>query len=196
MDWRSMGFDGDLISTLHDLIDFTEDAGKHLTSTTSTPSHAYVRDAKAMAKTQADVKESPNSFEYVVDMPGVKPTEVKVQLEDGNVLVVSGERKRVKEREEKEGIKYVRMERRAGKFMRRFVLPENANTDRITARCEDGVVTVMVEKVPPPEPKKPRIIEVMVGSSPSDGTNAGPSSDGAKVGSPSEGAPAVQETQG
>ncbi|KAL9269643.1 17.2 kDa class II heat shock protein-like protein [Drosera capensis] len=137
-----------------------------------------------MAKTQADVKESPNSFEYVVHMLGVKPTEVKVQLEDGSVLVVSSERKRDKEREEKEGIKYERMERRAGKFMRRFVLPEDANTDRITA-----------EKVPPPEPKKPRNIEVKVGSSLSDEPKAGSPSDGVKVDSPSEGAPALQEDQ-
>ncbi|KAL0297190.1 UNVERIFIED_CONTAM: class II heat shock protein [Sesamum radiatum] len=55
------------------------------------------------------------------------------------------------------------MERRVGKFMRKFALPEDANTDKITAVCEDGVLTVTVEKVPPPEPKKPKRIEVKVG---------------------------------
>ncbi|CBI20691.3 unnamed protein product, partial [Vitis vinifera] len=65
-------------------------------------------------------------------------------------------------KEEKEGVKYVRMERRVGKFMRKFALPENANTDKISAVCQDGVLTVTVEKVPPPEPKKPKTIEVKI----------------------------------
>ncbi|RVX17417.1 17.2 kDa class II heat shock protein [Vitis vinifera] len=44
--------------------------------------------------------------------------------------------------------------------MRKFALPENANTDKISAVCQDGVLTVTVEKLPPPEPKKPKTIEV------------------------------------
>jgi len=42
-----------------------------------------------------------------------------------------------------------------GKFMRKFVLPDNADMDKISAVCRDGVLTVTVEKLPPPEPKKP-----------------------------------------
>jgi HSP20 family protein len=33
--------------------------------------------------------------------------------------------------------------------MRRFILPENANTDAISAVCQDGFLTVTVEKLPP-----------------------------------------------
>ncbi|KAF6176880.1 hypothetical protein GIB67_007978 [Kingdonia uniflora] len=120
----------------------------------------YVRDAKAMASTPADVKEYPNSYIFIIDMPGLKSGDIKVAVEDENVLVISGERKR---EEAKEGEKYVRMERRIGKFMRKFVLPENANIDKISAACEDGVLSVSVEKLPPPEPKKPKTIEVRVG---------------------------------
>ena len=67
-----------------------------------------------------------------------------------------------REVEEKEGAKYVRMERRVGKFMRKFVLPEDANIEKISAVCQDGVLTVNVEKLPPPEPKKPKTIEVKI----------------------------------
>ena len=112
-----------------------------------------------MAATPADVKEYPNSYTFIVNMPGLRSGDIKVQVEDSNVLVISGERKR---EEEKEGAKYVRMERRVGKFMRKFVLPENANTDKISAVCQDGVLTVTVEKLPPPEPKKPKTIEVKI----------------------------------
>ncbi|KAE9448577.1 hypothetical protein C3L33_19528, partial [Rhododendron williamsianum] len=105
-------------------------------SAANVPSRTYVRDARAMAATPADV-------------------------EDGNVLLISGERKR--EEEEKDGAKYVRMERRVGKFMRKFILPENANTEAVSAVCQDGVLTVTVQKLPPPEPKKPKTIEVKIG---------------------------------
>ncbi|KAI3705559.1 hypothetical protein L1987_75798 [Smallanthus sonchifolius] len=122
------------------------------------PTGAYVRDARAMAATPADVKEYPGSYVFIVDMPGMKSGDIKVQVEDNNVLVISGERKR----EEEDGVKYVRMERRMGKLMRKFVLPENADMDKISAICQDGMLTVTVEKLPPPESKKPKTIQVQV----------------------------------
>ncbi|CAN6682428.1 unnamed protein product [Malus baccata var. baccata] len=142
MDIRIPGFDAPLFSTLQHIMDVADDAEKSFNA----PTRTYVRDAKAMAATPADVKEYPNSYVFVVDMPGLK----------------SGDIKRKRE-EEKEGVKYVRMERRVGKFMRKFVLPENANVDAISAVCQDGVLTVTVEKLPPPEPKKPKTIEVKIG---------------------------------
>ena len=155
MDLRMIGFDSPLFSALQHMLDGADDSEKSVSAPTST----YVRDAKAMAATPADVKECPNSYTFIVDMPGLKSCDIKVQVEDDNVLVISGERKR---EEEKEGVKYVRMERRVGKFMRKFALPENVNTDKISAVCQDGVLTITVEKLPPPEPKKPKIIEVKI----------------------------------
>ncbi|KAL0394201.1 UNVERIFIED_CONTAM: class II heat shock protein [Sesamum latifolium] len=155
MDFRFLGFDPPLMHTLHNMLDTDDPDGN---KSMSAPTRTYVRDARAMAATPADVKEYPNSYVFVVDMPGLKSGDIKVQVED-NVLLISGERKR---EEEKEGVKYVRMERRIGKFMRKFSLPENANTDKITAVCQDGVLTVTVEKLPPPEPKKPKTIEVKI----------------------------------
>ncbi|KAK4422197.1 class II heat shock protein [Sesamum alatum] len=148
MDIRFLGLDSPLLHALHDTLD-----------SDGAPTRTYVLDAKATAATPADVKEYPNSYVFVVDMPGLKPGDIKVEVEEDNVLLISGERKR---EEEREGAKYVRMERRMGKLMRKFALPENANTDKITAVCQDGVLTVTVEKVPPPEPKKPKTIEVKV----------------------------------
>ncbi|KAE8682621.1 18.8 kDa class II heat shock protein [Hibiscus syriacus] len=127
MDLRNLGFDSPLLTILEDMLDIPEEQEK----TRNNPSRAYVRDAKAMAATPADVMEYPTSY-------------------------------REKEKDEKEGVKYVRMERRVGKFMRKFQLPENANMDKISAVCKDGVLRVTVEKLPPPEPKKPKTIEVKV----------------------------------
>ncbi|XP_052209450.1 17.3 kDa class II heat shock protein-like [Diospyros lotus] len=163
MDVRLMGWDSPILQTLHHMMDI---AGADDTyapggdKSGNVASRTYVRDAKAMAATPADVKEYPNSYQFIVDMPGLKSGDIKVQVEDDNVLLISGERKR--EQEEKDGAKYVRMERRVGKFMRKFVLPDNANTGAISAVCQDGVLTVTVQKLPPPEPKKPKTIEVKV----------------------------------
>ncbi|XP_008808925.1 17.1 kDa class II heat shock protein-like [Phoenix dactylifera] len=144
--------DEPFFSTLQQLMEIPEEMEKAFNA----PTRAYVRDRKAMAATPADVKELPGSLVFLIDMPGIKSGEIKVQVEDDRLLVVSGERKRP---EDKEG-KYLRMERRMGKFMRRFPLPENANLDAISAVFQDGVLTITVEKLPPPEPKKPKTIDV------------------------------------
>ncbi|EOA21728.1 hypothetical protein CARUB_v10002171mg [Capsella rubella] len=148
-----------IISILEDMLDVPEE---HNEKSRNNPSRAYMRDAKAMAATPADVIEHPNAYAFVVDMPGIKGDEIKVQVENENVLVVSGERKRENKDKESEGVKYVRMERRMGKFMRKFQLPENADLEKISAVCNDGVLKVTVQKLPPPEPKKPKTIQVQV----------------------------------
>ncbi|KAL6505696.1 hypothetical protein OROHE_023075 [Orobanche hederae] len=157
MDLRLLGFDAPLFHTLHNILDHDDSDASNKSDSTLTKT--FVRDARAMASTPADVKDLPNSYVFVVDMPGLKSGDIKVQIEEDNVLVLIGERKR---EEDKEGVKYVRMERRMGKSMRKFVLPENADTDKIAAVCQDGVLTVTVEKKAPPQHKRPRTIEVKI----------------------------------
>ncbi|KAI3836860.1 hypothetical protein MKW98_005193 [Papaver atlanticum] len=157
MAFRVIGLNDPIFSGFEDIFDVQD----HEVEKSATPSKKYVRDAKAMAATPADIKEYPDSYVFVVDMPGLKSEEIKVQVEDDNVLVVTGVRQRESEKEKE--VKYVRMERRIGKFMRKFVLPENANIDAISAVCVDGVLTITVQKLPPPEPKKPKTIQVTVG---------------------------------
>jgi len=145
-----------LLSTVHQLVGVPDDLERLLNA----PTRSYVRDTKAMASTPVDVKEYPNSYVFIVDMPGLKSNDIKVQVEDDNVLNIGGERKR-NEKEEGE-VKYIRMERRVGKFMKKFTLPADCNLEAISAACEDGVLTVTVAKLPPPEPKKPKTIEVKI----------------------------------
>nr|XP_043629249.1 17.3 kDa class II heat shock protein-like [Erigeron canadensis] len=167
MDISLMGLDTPLfLHNLHHILNAANDSDIKTSSSNNNsnvgePGRAYVRDARAMAATPADVKEYPNSYVFIIDMPGLKSGDIKVQVEDENVLVISGERKRENE-QGKEGVKYVRMERRIGKFMRKFSLPENADTDKISAVSQDGVLTVTVEKLPPPQPKKPKTIQVQI----------------------------------
>ncbi|KAJ0849635.1 putative small heat shock protein HSP20 [Helianthus annuus] len=73
----------------------------------------------------------------------MKKDEVKVEMEEGRVLQISGERSR--ENEEKED-KWHRVERSSGKFVRRFRLPENVKVDEVKASMENGVLTVTMPK--------------------------------------------------
>lgn len=46
------------------------------------------------------------------------------------------------------------------KLLRKFKLPEDANVSAISAKCENGVLTIVVEKLPPPP--KPKTVEVAI----------------------------------
>lgn len=107
------------------------------------PVSAFMRDASTIARTAVDVRETPDAFKFIADMPGMKKEEVKVQIEEGNVLAIHGERSREKIEDTD---RFHRVERSSGKFMRRFRLPENTEVDKISATAENGVLTVTVPK--------------------------------------------------
>lgn len=87
---------------------------------------------------------------------------LQVTVEDEKTLVIrsNGKRKR-QDGEDEGGCKYLRLERRAVQnLLRKFRLPENANVSAITAKSENGVLTVVVEKHPP-QPKS-KSVEVTI----------------------------------
>ncbi|EOA14136.1 hypothetical protein CARUB_v10027281mg [Capsella rubella] len=111
---------------------------------------APARDVAAFTNARVDWKETPEAHVFKADLPGLKKEEVKVEVEDKNVLQISGERS--KENEEKNDT-WHRVERASGKFMRRFRLPENAKMEEVKATMENGVLTVMVPKAPEKKPQ-------------------------------------------
>ncbi|ESQ37377.1 hypothetical protein EUTSA_v10002949mg [Eutrema salsugineum] len=108
------------------------------------------RDVAAFTNAKVDWRETPEAHVFKADLPGLKKEEVKVEVEDGNVLQISGERR--SENEEKSD-KWHRVERSSGKFMRRFRLPENAKMEEVKACMENGVLSVMVPKIPERKPE-------------------------------------------
>jgi HSP20 family protein len=102
---------------------------------------------------QLDVSETDDAIHVRVDLPGIKPEEVDVEVR-GNVLQINGERK--EEREEK-GKTWHRTERRVGKFARSMTLPCAVKEDKVQAECSDGVLNVTLPKA---EKEKTRKIAV------------------------------------
>ena len=102
-----------------------------------------------------DIKEEADKFVLHADIPGVKPEEMDINMEDG-VLTIKGEKK-TEAKTDEEG--YKRIERTHGTFYRRFSLPDTANSDAISAQSKHGVLEIIIPKREAIQPKK---IEVTV----------------------------------
>lgn len=102
-----------------------------------------------------DIFESESSITLLADMPGVKATELDIDLRD-NVLTLSG---RVTE-PASNGESDVVREYRSGTFFRQFTLAETIDQAKIDAKLSDGVLRLELPKV---ERAKPRQITVKAG---------------------------------
>jgi len=91
-------------------------------------------------------------------VPGFKDEELKLRVENG-VLTVEGERSFEKETSDKTGKTWHRVERSYGKFLRSFSLPSNADTAKVEAKLEDGVLHI---ELPRREEAKPKSIPISV----------------------------------
>jgi HSP20 family protein len=96
------------------------------------------REDMALWSPTVEVMERDGKLEVVADLPGIKESDVKVQVTDEG-LVIQGERKREHE-EKREG--YYRSERSYGQFYRLIPLPEGANPDQAHAEFRNGELRV------------------------------------------------------
>ena len=101
----------------------------------------YGKNAAHLMKT--DVKETEDSFEVDVDLPGFKKDEIKLELNNG-FLTISTE-KSLEKKEEKEG-KVIRQERFAGSMQRSFYVGQTLTEEDIKAKYENGVLSLMIPK--------------------------------------------------
>ena len=90
---------------------------------------------------KVDISETKESYDVHVALPGFKKDEIQVKIEN-QVLTISGERKKVTE----ENRTYHRIETKYGMFERSFRLGEKANTEKIDATFENGVLALTIPK--------------------------------------------------
>lgn len=100
-----------------------------------------------------EVEENENSYLLTVEVPGMSKKDIDLKVED-NVITLSGEKK---DKERKENSFSHLKEIRYGKFSRSFKLPGNVDIDKISAKWNEGILTV---EIPRTEVSKPKTIDI------------------------------------
>jgi HSP20 family protein len=98
----------------------------------------------------ADVYETPEEFVVELEVPGYEEMELGIEVSDHR-LTVKGERKETKEADEKAYLLHERLEKL---FERRFQLPTEADTAKLTATFNQGVVEIHAPKAIKKKPRK------------------------------------------
>lgn len=99
--------------------------------------------AEAAPRIKIDVTEQDGSFAVKAEIPGVKKEDIDVRV-DGNQVTISAEVK--SEKEEKEGTRVLRKERREGYASRSFTLTSAVDEDKADAKYENGVLNLTLPK--------------------------------------------------
>lgn len=102
-----------------------------------------------------DLVADAGAYVLSVEVPGVEPEAISVEVREEN-LVISGEKASPHEA----GATRMAGERVFGEFRRMWTLPEDADTEAISAATKNGVLTVTVPRKAAPEPLH-RTIEIV-----------------------------------
>ena len=106
----------------------------------------YGKHAKNVMKTA--VRETDNSYELDIDLPGFKKEDVSLKL-DGGYLTISASKGLEKDEKEKKDGKYIRRERYEGQCSRSFYVGDGVQAKDVSAKFEDGILKVSVPKAAP-----------------------------------------------
>ena len=103
----------------------------------------YGKHAKNMMKT--DVRETEDSYEVDIDLPGFKKDEVNVQLDEG-YLTISAAKGLDKDKKDKKSGKYIRRERYAGSMSRSFYVGDSITQEDVHAKFDSGILRLTIPK--------------------------------------------------
>jgi len=97
-----------------------------------------------------NLTEDKNNYYVRAELPGVKADELDIQA-SANTIAISGERKIAAE---DQSARYHRREREAGSFSRMIGLPGDIDTNKVDAKLENGILTVVISKAEAAKPKQ------------------------------------------
>ena len=100
-----------------------------------------------------DIVEHDKEYEITAELPGMDESNIDVSLSNG-MLMLKGEKKEEKEEKRKD---YYCSERRYGSFQRSFQLPEGVDADKIDAKFQKGVLTLILPKTADAQKKQKKI---------------------------------------
>lgn len=114
---------------------------------------AVLTDPRSTRTMPVDLFRDGDSYVLTADLPGVDPASVDVDV-DGRTLTIRAERTP----RSREGVTWMAGERPSGTFARRFSLGDSIARDAISAKYDNGVLSVTI---PVSEAAKPRKVEVV-----------------------------------
>lgn len=126
--------------------DFSSDIEKHITRLGKEVQNFVERITEEFTEENAfspaaDVLESENDFQLLLDLPGCEKDDLKISIKN-SVLTISGERKVAVT--EHQTVK--KQERQSGVFSRSFALPDDVSAAEIKANFKNGVLSVVLPK--------------------------------------------------
>lgn len=107
---------------------------------------------------KTDIKETDDSYELKIEMPGYRKEDVKAQLKDG-YLTISAETDNSSEEKNEEG-KYIRRERYTGAVSRSFFVGKDLTEEDIKARFENGILHIALPKEAPKKIEENKYITI------------------------------------
>ena len=107
---------------------------------------------------KTDVKETENSYELDMDLPGFKKDEVTAKLENG-YMTISASKGLDKDQQDNEG-HYIRKERYSGHVSRSFYVGDSVRQQDIQAKFEDGILKLSVPKAAPTQVEENHYIAI------------------------------------
>lgn len=92
-----------------------------------------------------NVKENAAAYTVEVAAPGMTREDFDVRIDEDNDLVISLERKN--EGEVNEGERFLRREFSYSQFQQTMILPDDVDRERVSAKVENGILSVMLPKL-------------------------------------------------
>jgi HSP20 family molecular chaperone IbpA len=107
---------------------------------------------------KTDVREQEDKYEVIIDLPGFKKEEIKVELKEGYLTVSAG--KSLEEGDKNQEGKYIRRERYVGNMSRSFFVGKDITKEDIHAKFDDGVLTLDFPKEAPKKVEETHYITI------------------------------------
>ena len=103
---------------------------------------------------KTDIKETENNYVLEVDLPGFDKKDINMELENGYLSISAKREHKVEKNDKKDN--FIRRERSFGQFSRSFYVGDIKEED-ISAKLENGILTVLLPKEEKETPKTKRI---------------------------------------
>lgn len=96
---------------------------------------------------KVDIKDDGDSYLLEAELPGIKKENINIDVEDGNLTISVNQDEQTEEKNES----YICRERRACSMRRSFSL-DSIDTEKISAKMDNGLLTLRLPKIEPTKP--------------------------------------------